>query len=91
MRVRIVDEGADFLELEISEADVSLAVMLAEKANSMDGVEYLGYRVEHPLTGVITVTLKTRPGAEPPRTILRKIVDSLGQDLERLLVEVERL
>jgi DNA-directed RNA polymerase subunit L len=65
--------------------------MLAEKANSMDDVGYLGYRVEHPLTGVITVTLKTKPGAGQPRAVLKRVIDSLGMDLDRLLVEVEKL
>ncbi len=65
--------------------------MLSEKANEMDGVEYFGYREEHPLTGVLTIVMKTRAGSGPPRELIKQAIKELDLYLEGVQGEVDRL
>lgn len=65
--------------------------MLSEKANEMNGVEYFGYREEHPLTGVVTVVMKTRSGSGPPRELIKQVIKELDLYLEGLQGEVDSL
>ncbi|MEM3096483.1 MAG: RpoL/Rpb11 RNA polymerase subunit family protein [Nitrososphaerota archaeon] len=91
MRVKVIEEKPDFMAFEVSGLDVSIIDVVSERINALEDAEYFGYREEHPLTGVITVTMKTRPGAPHPRELLKKELRELGQLMEKLLEEAERL
>ncbi|MDJ0269975.1 MAG: DNA-directed RNA polymerase subunit L [Aigarchaeota archaeon] len=90
MKMRIVQERDDFIELLIQEEDASIIDSLSEYINRIDGVEYAGYRIEHPLTGDITLTVKTRGKPTARRAVLdalknlRDFVASIQEEVQKL-------
>ena len=89
--MQIVKEREDYLEITISDVDVSIASSVAEYLNMLDGVEYAGYRVEHPLTGNITLVVKTRPEKIKARDAVKEAISNLKAVLSKLNEEVDIL
>lgn len=82
--MKIVEETKDFMALEVAEVEQSIVNLLTETLNSLEGVLYAGYRVEHPLTGVITISLKVDPEKISPRESLMKALTELDKIFENV-------
>jgi len=91
MKMKILKDTQDFLLVEVDGEDQSIINILTETLNKMDGVLYAGYRIEHPLTNTITVSIKVNPSKTTPRGALveafkelRNLVKQLEEDVKRL-------
>lgn len=85
VKIRVLEEAEDFMLFEIVGEDQSFLGMLTERLNGHDGVQYAGYRVEHPLTGVVSVSVKV----DPRKTTPRKAVMEALKELKELIAELE--
>jgi DNA-directed RNA polymerase subunit L len=72
MEVKILVSEKNILELELSDIDVSLAQLLAEKLTEEKDVEFASYKLEHPLIGSPKLYLRTKKG-EPAKLVLEKL------------------
>ncbi|MEM1942830.1 MAG: DNA-directed RNA polymerase subunit L [Candidatus Caldarchaeum sp.] len=86
MKIRVLEEADDFMLFEVVGEDQSFLGMLTERLNGLDGVQYAGYRVEHPLTGVVSVSVKV----DPRKTTPRKAVMEALKELKDLIAELEK-
>ncbi|MCS6784185.1 MAG: RpoL/Rpb11 RNA polymerase subunit family protein [Candidatus Caldarchaeum sp.] len=91
MKLEIIEEKDDFMIFMVSDVDQSIVNLLTETLNSLEPVLYAGYRVEHPLTGKITISLKVDSQKSSPRKsllqafeILEKMFQSVDKELEVL-------
>ncbi|MEM4573102.1 MAG: DNA-directed RNA polymerase subunit L [Candidatus Caldarchaeum sp.] len=91
MKMKIIEETQDFMSIEVVDEDQSIINLFAETLNNVDGVLYAGYRVEHPLTGKMTISIKVDPSKTSPRKALqqglqeiRRLVEAIDQKLDVL-------
>ncbi|MEM1978746.1 MAG: DNA-directed RNA polymerase subunit L [Candidatus Caldarchaeum sp.] len=89
--MKIIEETQDFMSIEVVDEDQSIINLFAETLNNVDGVLYAGYRVEHPLTGKMTISIKVDPSNTSPRKALqqglqeiRRLVEAIDQKLDVL-------
>ncbi|MEM0440941.1 MAG: DNA-directed RNA polymerase subunit L [Candidatus Caldarchaeum sp.] len=89
--MKIIEETQDFMSIEVVDEDQSIINLFAETLNNVDGVLYAGYRVEHPLTGKMTISIKVDPSKTSPRKALqeglkeiRRLVEAIDQKLDVL-------
>jgi DNA-directed RNA polymerase subunit L len=52
---------------------------------------YAGYRIEHPLTNTITMSIKVNPSKTTPRKALAEAFKELGLIVKRLEEEIGRM
>lgn len=62
MEVKILVNEKNVLEMELGDADQSLAQLLAEKLSGEKDVEFASYKMEHPLVGRPKLYVRTRKG-----------------------------
>jgi len=91
VKLRILEENADFLLVEVIGEDISLVHLLTETINQLPGVQYAGCRLEHPLTGVITMSVKVDPTKTSPRNAVLKAFEALKGQLQDLQSNAEAL
>ncbi|MCS7129705.1 MAG: hypothetical protein NZ919_03615 [Candidatus Caldarchaeum sp.] len=89
--MRVVQEAEDFIVFEVEGQDQSLLGMLTEKINTLEGVQYAGYRLEHPLTGIVSVSVKVDPTKTTPRNAVMKALKDLNELVEKLESKVMEL
>ena len=89
--MQVVNERDDYLEINISDVDVSIVGSVSEYLNTLEGVEYAGYRIEHPLTGNTTLVVKTNPAKLKARDAVKKALTNLKTTLAKLNEEAESL
>jgi len=77
MRIRIIRVKDDFLELEAVDEDPAFFDSLSELIQKLDGVEYAGITIEHPLTKKIIMRVKTDP-------LRIKAVDAVRRSIQEL-------
>ncbi|MCS7126666.1 MAG: hypothetical protein NZ929_07150 [Aigarchaeota archaeon] len=68
----------DFLELEVLGEDLSIVDSLAEILQKIDGVEYAGMVIEHPLTMKIILRVKTNKEKINVKDAVIKAVNELS-------------
>jgi len=81
----------DFLELEALEEDPSLFDSISEVMQKMDGVEYAGMFIEHPLTKRILLRVKTNPSKIKALDALKNAIQELKQISSQLREAFEKL
>ncbi len=91
MKMKVLEDKQDFLLVEIDGEDQSIINILTETLNKVDGVMYAGYRIEHPLTGIITMSLKVDPSKTTPRKALAEAFKELGRLVKRLEEDVGKM
>jgi len=84
MMVKLVNKRDDYAEIVFSDVDISIVDALTDYLNNIDGVEYAGYRLEHPLTGEITLIIKTKPDKIKTKTAIDNALNSLRETLSKL-------
>lgn len=77
LEVKILRRREDFLELEADGEDPSVFDSLSELMLKMEGVEYAGVTIEHPLTRKIILRVRTDPSKIKAEEALRKAVKEL--------------
>jgi DNA-directed RNA polymerase subunit L len=91
MKMKVVEDKQDFLLVEIDGEDQSIINVLTETLNKVDGVMYAGYRIEHPLTNTITMSIKVNPSKTTTRKALAEAFKELGLVVKRLEEEIGRM
>jgi len=79
------------LELEALEEDPSLFDSISEVMQKMDGVEYAGMFIEHPLTKRILLRVKTNPSKIKALDALKNAIQELKQISSQLREAFEKL
>ncbi|MEM2237074.1 MAG: RpoL/Rpb11 RNA polymerase subunit family protein [Candidatus Caldarchaeum sp.] len=88
VKLRVLEEDESFMLVEVVGEDQSLVGLLTETINEQNGVLYAGYRIEHPLTGIITMSVKVDPEKTTPREAIKKAFKELHELVDRLKQEV---
>ena len=91
MKLRIIRVRDDFLELEASEEDPSFFDSLSELIQKLDGVEYAGITIEHPLTKKILMRVKTNPSKIKAVDAVKRSIQELKGISEALREAFEKL
>jgi DNA-directed RNA polymerase subunit L len=68
------------------EKTIQSSTFLTETLNKVDGVMYAGYRIEHPLTNTITMSIK---GQTRRRRLLEKALAEAFKELGLLVKRLE--
>lgn len=91
MRVEIVKEREDYIEFSMFGEDQSILDALSEVLQSIEGVEYAGHKVMHPLTGEVRIVIKTKVDKIKARDALINGLERLGGMLDEILSMLERI
>ena len=91
MRLEVVKERDDYLEVAVEGEDESVLDAVSEVLQSMPGVHYAGHRLLHPLTGRIVLVVKTDPAQVKARDALLKGLSELAEMADELRSMAERL
>lgn len=89
--MRILKQRDDFLEIEALEEDPSLFDSLSEILQKMDGVQYAGMFIEHPLTKRILLRIKTDPSEIKALEALERALKELKDLSSQLRGAFEKL
>jgi DNA-directed RNA polymerase subunit L len=73
MKVKILSEAANRLEIEIADEDHTLGNLLRSKLLKDKKVKHAGYQIVHPLTGGIKLLIQTEGSATPRDALLRAL------------------
>ncbi len=77
MKIKVITETKNTLEIEIADEDHTLGNYLRTALLAEPKVEQAGYQIVHPLTGGIRVVVTTKENANP-----RKVMDSALAKME---------
>ena len=91
MKLRLLRVRDDFLELEALEEDPAFFDSLSELIQKLDGVEYAGVTIEHPLTKKIIMRVKTDPSKIKAVDAVKKSIQELKEISGELREAFEKL
>ncbi len=91
MKLSVIKERDDYIELIVKDEDQSVLDALSEILQKMQGVEYAGQVLLHPLTGEIRFIVKTKSQELKVRDAILKALEELADMTERLRLYVEGL
>lgn len=72
--MKIVSKDKNTLELETEGIDHSLLQLLSDRLNEDKGVEFVSYKVEHPLVGNPKLIIRTKSGT-PEKHLLKALAE----------------
>lgn len=75
MKVKILNESPNKLEIEIADEDHTLGNLLRSKLLKEKKVKHAGYQIVHPLTGGIKLLIQTEGSAKPRDALLKALSD----------------
>lgn len=73
MKVKILSEATNRLEIEIADEDHTLGNLLRSKLLKDKKVKHAGYQIVHPLTGGIKLLIQTEGSGTPRDALLRAL------------------
>jgi DNA-directed RNA polymerase subunit L len=82
MKVKILSEATNRLEIEIADEDHTLGNLLRSKLLKDKKVKHAGYQIVHPLTGGIKLLIQTEGSANPRDALLRALSEIEGETKE---------
>jgi DNA-directed RNA polymerase subunit L len=82
MEIKIIKSEKNELEVEFGGADTSIPMLLVSRLNEDKGVEFAGFKKDHPIVGHPRVLLKTKK---------KDAAELLLEKLDELKTEVETL
>ncbi|MEM2910445.1 MAG: RpoL/Rpb11 RNA polymerase subunit family protein [Nitrososphaerota archaeon] len=91
MKLDVIKERDDYIEILVKGEDQSVLDAVSEVLQKMQGVEYAGHSLLHPLTGEVRFIVKTRSQEFKARDILLRALEELADMTERLRSQVEQL
>lgn len=91
MEIKIVSESDNWIELEVTGEDPALLDALSELLQESDGVEYAGFRIDHPLTGKMFLIVRTKQGKVKAREAVRQGVKKLRDSAEELELQASKI
>lgn len=60
MEVKFIKKEKDFVEIEFVGADIAIPQLIVAKLNEDKGVEFAGFKKEHPIVGNPKITVKSK-------------------------------
>ncbi len=90
MELRIVEEGKDFVKLELVGEGHTLANALKNELENDSHVKVAGYTKEHPLVSNPILMVKT-DGKETPNKAIEACVDRLKKKNSAFLAQIKKL
>ena len=90
MEVNILEQGKDFIKVELVGEDHTLANLLKEELNNDSQVIVSGYKKDHPLIGNPILIVKT-DGKKDPIKAITSCVARLKKKHIELLVNIRKL
>ncbi|MCF8885175.1 MAG: RpoL/Rpb11 RNA polymerase subunit family protein [Nitrososphaerota archaeon] len=91
MELKITVLRDEFIEIEVLKEDPAILDSLAEILQNIEGVEYAGYMIEHPLTMKLILRVKTNPAKITAREALQKALNELLNISNVLLEKVYQI
>ena len=91
MELRIIRRSDEYLELEAVGEDPSLFDSLSELTQRIDGVEYAGITIEHPLTKKIIMRVKSNPSKIKAGDALKQAVKELKELSGEIREKLEKI
>lgn len=91
MKIKILRQRDDFLEIEVLEEDLGLVDSFSEMLQKIDGVQYAETLIEHPLTKRIFLRIKTNPSQIKALEALEKALKDLKELSSQLREAFEKL
>ncbi len=73
MKVKVLHEDSNRIEIEIADEDHTLGNLLRSKLLEDKKVKHAGYQIVHPLTGGIRLLIQTEGGAGPRDALLKAL------------------
>jgi DNA-directed RNA polymerase subunit L len=89
MKITILKEEKNLLEIELEGIDISLLEQLVDEMQSNADVEFVAYKRVHPLVSNPVLILKTKK--KSPREHLSKVLDEMLKTWDDLLKEMSNL
>lgn len=78
MEVKILSNEKGVLEFEMVGMDVAIPELLVAKLNEEKGVEFAGFKKEHPIIGNPKIIVRTKK-KDPTDLVIEKIDEILGE------------
>jgi len=75
MKVKVLSETANKLEIEIADEDHTLGNLLRSKLIKDKKVKHAGYQIIHPRTGGIKLLIQTEGSSSPREALVRALSD----------------
>ena len=79
MKIKVLGEDSNRLEIEIADEDHTLGNLLRSKLLEDKKVRHAGYQIVHPLTGGIKLIIQTE-GSVKPRDALLKALSEIEEE-----------
>ena len=86
--IKVLEYSDKSLEIEIIGEGHTLCNLIVDYLLRDPEVYFAHYRIDHPLTGIPKLYLRTRN--EDPLTVLRRVIRKISDDLDNLAKEWER-
>ena len=90
MEVKILEQGKDFVKVELVGEDHTLANALKDELNNDSHVTVSGYKRDHPLVGNPILVVKT-DGKEDPIKAISACIVRLKKKNSELLAQVKKI
>lgn len=90
MEVKILEQGKDFVKVELIGEDHTLANVLKDELNHDSHVTVSGYKIDHPLVGNPILVVKTDGKEDPIKAIIACIV-RLKKKNSELLAQFKKI
>ena len=90
MEIRLVSKTDRELVLEIKGEDHTLGNMLMKEALRHPGVEYVAYRIPHPLRDIMEFTIVVKDGYDISK-VLKEVIDRLRVEISEFRAKVEEV
>lgn len=89
MKVKILNESPNKLEIEIADEDHTLGNLLRSRLLKDKKVKHAGYQIVHPLTGGIKLLIQTE-GSTKPRDALLKALSEIEDETKEFQQEFKK-
>jgi DNA-directed RNA polymerase subunit L len=87
--IEIVEEDKNKIQFKVKGETHTILNLIRNELFNDDSVEFAGYRIEHPLTGIAIFTVATSKGS--PKTAIKKAIERLQKKLSGLEAEFKKL
>ncbi len=89
MDVKILKDEKDELQIEFSETDEGFLNLVKNAVWQQSGVEFAGFRIEHPETSKPVFVVKSK--GKKAKDIWNSAIESISEELEKFGKELKKL
>ncbi len=89
VEIEILEEEKNKLKIKIKGETHTVLNLIRNELFNEDSVEFVGYRIEHPMVKDAIFTVATTKGN--PKTIIKKAIERIQKKLSKLESEIKKL